>query len=117
MLIWAGFWIVASVVAFAACAWLPISDRMPAQPFLTADSDWPPNFLDTTRLSQTIALRFFAADPRFTTQIGELQSCSARNRQSSERYKPGTDSADQTGRSFSLRRLRHATEEGIACRQ
>ncbi len=30
VLIWAGFWVVASVVAFAVYAWLPISDRMPA---------------------------------------------------------------------------------------
>ena len=30
VLIWAGFWLVASVVAFAVYAWLPISERMPA---------------------------------------------------------------------------------------
>jgi hypothetical protein len=30
VLIWAGFCVVASVVAFAMYAWLPISDRMPA---------------------------------------------------------------------------------------
>jgi len=30
VLIWAGFWVVASVVAFAVCAWFSVFDRMPA---------------------------------------------------------------------------------------
>jgi hypothetical protein len=29
VLVWAGFWVVASVVALAVCAWLSVLDRMP----------------------------------------------------------------------------------------